>query len=42
MRHAASTGQAADAPLTAAGFAQAEALTKLLCALDVARIVSSP
>lgn len=42
VRHASSTHQAPEAPLTAAGLAQAETLAEVLSTLDVARIVSSP
>ena len=42
VRHATSSHQAPEAPLTAAGIAQAQALAELLDTLDIARIVSSP
>jgi 2,3-bisphosphoglycerate-dependent phosphoglycerate mutase len=42
VRHASSTHQATDAPLTAAGAAQSVMLAELLSTLEVTRIVSSP
>jgi 2,3-bisphosphoglycerate-dependent phosphoglycerate mutase len=42
VRHAASSGQAPDAPLTAAGLKQAHVLAELLSTLAVERIASSP
>jgi 2,3-bisphosphoglycerate-dependent phosphoglycerate mutase len=42
LRHCQTSGQDPDAPLTAAGSAQAEALAAWLAPLDIARIVSSP
>lgn len=42
MRHSESSGQAADAPLTARGGVQAEALADFLEPYGVGRIVSSP
>ena len=42
VRHCESSGQAPDAPLTARGNVQAEALADFLTARSIARIVSSP
>lgn len=42
VRHATATGQAADAPLTAEGRAQAEALAEFLSGVGISQIVSSP
>jgi 2,3-bisphosphoglycerate-dependent phosphoglycerate mutase len=42
VRHAAATGQAADAPLTSEGAAQAAALAEFLSGFGIGRIVSSP
>ncbi len=42
VRHCESSGQAPDAPLTAAGYAQAERLADALGSQGIARIVSSP
>lgn len=42
VRHAQATGQAADAPLTAEGREQAEALAEFLSGAGIGRIVSSP
>ena len=42
VRHCESSGQHADAPLTARGLAQAEALAETLAAFPIERIVSSP
>jgi 2,3-bisphosphoglycerate-dependent phosphoglycerate mutase len=42
VRHAASSGQAPDAPLTEAGLAQADALAQFLGSREVARIIASP
>jgi 2,3-bisphosphoglycerate-dependent phosphoglycerate mutase len=42
VRHAAATGQAADAPLSAVGHRQAEELAEFLRGFAIARVVSSP
>jgi 2,3-bisphosphoglycerate-dependent phosphoglycerate mutase len=42
VRHAAATGQASDAPLSAEGEQQAEALADLLAARNVERVICSP
>jgi 2,3-bisphosphoglycerate-dependent phosphoglycerate mutase len=42
VRHGQATGQAADAPLTAEGIAQAEALAEFLLEAQIGQIVSSP
>jgi 2,3-bisphosphoglycerate-dependent phosphoglycerate mutase len=42
VRHCQATGQAPDAPLTAAGEAQAVALADLLAPLGIERIIASP
>ncbi len=42
VRHCAATGQAADAPLTAEGVVQAEALAEFLSGFGIGQIVSSP
>lgn len=42
VRHAQATGQAADAPLTSEGIAQAEALAEFLSGVGIGQIVSSP
>lgn len=42
VRHAMATGQAAEAPLTAEGRAQAEALAEFLLEAQIGQIVSSP
>ena len=42
VRHATSSHQAPEAPLSEAGFAEARALADLLGTLDIAHIVASP
>ncbi|MEX2207503.1 MAG: histidine phosphatase family protein [Myxococcota bacterium] len=42
VRHCESSGQAPEAPLTARGNAQAEALAEFLASQPIARVVSSP
>ena len=42
VRHGQATGQAADAPLTSEGIAQAEALAEFLLEAQIGQIVSSP
>jgi 2,3-bisphosphoglycerate-dependent phosphoglycerate mutase len=42
VRHAAATGQEADAPLSAAGYRQAQELADFLRGFEIERVVSSP
>jgi len=42
VRHAAATGQGADAPLTSDGYLQANALADLLLERKIERVIASP